>query len=144
MGVYEYACTCVSNVRGHSYYVCETQTFEYGTCWVVMQSAYSCSSIPLREIHKEKKVLLMNSCYEIKKKKMFCKYVCLSVNVYVCMNVSCCWKCAAEFFHGVRLEKHLKKERKKIKHFAASLLRHLHQRNTNGYNTQTTPRFGRK
>lgn len=78
------------------------------------------------------------------KKKMFCKYVCLSVNVYVCMNVSCCWKCAAEFFHGVRLEKHLKKERKTIKHFAASLLRHLHQRNTNGYNTQTTPRFGRK
>lgn len=43
------------------------------------------------------------------------------------------------------LEKHLKKERKKkIKHFAASLLRHLHQRNTNGYNTQTTPRFGQK
>lgn len=37
-----------------------------------------------------------------------------------------------------------KEREKKIKHFAASLLRHFHQRNTNGYNTQTTPRFGWK
>lgn len=79
MGVYAYACTCVSNIRGHSYYMCETQTYEYGTCWVVLQGAYSCSSIPLREIHKEKKgavdeFMLRNQ----KKRKCF-------VNMYVCL-----------------------------------------------------------
>lgn len=29
---------------------------------------------------------------------MFCKYVCVSVNVYACMNVSCCWRCVIESF----------------------------------------------
>lgn len=32
------------------------------------------------------------------KNDRFCKYVCVSVNVYVCMSVSCCWRCVTESF----------------------------------------------
>lgn len=101
-------------------------------------------AFPLKEIHTQKKCCWWN---HVTKSKMFCKYVCLSVNVYVCMNVSCCWKCAAEFFfyiYRVAWEASKWRKKKEIKHFAASLLKHFHQRNTNGYNTQTMPRFERK
>lgn len=56
---------------------------------------------------------------------MFCKYVCVSVNVYVCMNVSCCWRCVIESFITCGLRDIYARKKLSFFFFLASLLKHF-------------------